>query len=129
MGGFPQFGEHDLESELLIQYTCRVMDISDNSEPELSSSSSSLPVTSISICSDSSSSAGRPSILDRLKSPTPSDLSRSRRIKTNPPKGVKRGKGRVTAEPSSVSASDRIREFPDEHLIKKKRTHDEAKCY
>ena len=47
MGGFPQFGEHDLESELLIQYTCRVMDICDNSEPELSSSSSSLPVTSI----------------------------------------------------------------------------------
>ena len=36
------------------------------------------------------------SLLSRLKSPTPSDLS----LKTNPPKGMKHGKGVVTAEPS-----------------------------
>ena len=55
------------------------------------------------------------SLLDRLKSPTVSDLSRKRKVQTNPPRGTKRGKGAVAAEPS-VSPSDRIREFPDEQL-------------
>ena len=55
------------------------------------------------------------SLLDRLKSPTVSDLSRKTKVQTNPPRGTKRGKGAVAAEPS-VSPSDRIREFPDEQL-------------
>ena len=35
------------------------------------------------------------SLLDRLRSPTPADLSRKRHVKRNPPpKGVKTGKGK-----------------------------------
>ena len=34
-----------------------------------------------------------PSLLDRLKCPTSSNLSRKRKIRTNPPKGKKRSKG------------------------------------
>ena len=55
------------------------------------------------------------SLINRLKRPTVSDLSRKRKVQTNPPRGTKRGKGAVAAEPS-VSPSDRIREFPDEQL-------------
>lgn len=55
------------------------------------------------------------SILDCLKCPTSSDLSRKRKLQTNPPKGRKRGKGEVAAEPS-VSPSERVREFPEEKL-------------
>lgn len=57
-----------------------------------------------------------PSLLDRLKSPTASDLSRKRRVSVNqPPKGKKRCKGSTAAEPS-VSPAERVREFPDEQL-------------
>ena len=38
-------------------------------------------------------------LLDRLKSPRESDLARKRKIKTNPFKGVKRGKGATSSEP------------------------------
>ena len=43
------------------------------------------------------------SLINRLKRPTVSDLSRKRKVQTNPPRGTKRGKGAVAAEPSSVS--------------------------
>lgn len=77
-----------------------------DSQSLLSSSHStdSEPVTSV------------PSLLDRLRSPTLSDLSRKRKVHSNPPKGVKRGKGAVAGEPASVSATDRIKEFPDEQF-------------
>ena len=57
------------------------------------------------------------SILERLRSPTPSDLTRKRKIRTNPPpKGVKRSKAQVASEPLSVSISARLKEFPNECL-------------
>lgn len=56
-----------------------------------------------------------PSLLSRLRCPAPSDLSRKRNLKTNPPKGVKRGKGAVTVQPS-IHPTTRIREFPNENL-------------
>ena len=58
-------------------------------------------------------------LLDRLKSPTLSDLARKRKLASNPanpPKGMKRGKGAVSHEPQSVTPSQRIREFPGENL-------------
>ena len=58
------------------------------------------------------------SILSRHRSPPPTDLSRKRKISSNPPKGTKKGKGNVSGEPSNVSISDRVREFPGEHLCR-----------
>ena len=58
-------------------------------------------------------------LLDRLKSPTLSDLARKRKLGSNPanpPKGMKRGKGAVSHEPQSVTPSQRMREFPGENL-------------
>ena len=58
-------------------------------------------------------------LLDRLKSPTLSDLARKRKLASNPanpPKGMKRGKGAVSHEPQSVTPSQRMREFPGENL-------------
>ena len=49
-----------------------------------------------------------PSILSRLRSPTPSDLSRKRKISSNPPKRMKKGIGSASSEPSNVSISDRV---------------------
>ena len=62
----------------------------------------------------SSASVDVPSLLDKLKSPTVSNLARKRIIKTNPPKGHKRCKGAVISEPHSISPSSRIREYPNE---------------
>ena len=56
-----------------------------------------------------------PSLLSRLRCPTPSELARKRKVKSNPPKGVKCGKSAVSVEPS-VPPSTRIKEFPNEHL-------------
>ena len=55
-------------------------------------------------------------LLDRLKSPTLSDLARKRKLASNPanpPKGMKRGKGAVSHEPQSVTPSQRM---PGENL-------------
>ena len=62
----------------------------------------------------SSASVDVPSLLDKLKSPTVSNLARKRIVKTNPPKGHKRCKGGVISEPHSISPSSRIREYPNE---------------
>ena len=56
------------------------------------------------------------SILDSLRSPTPSDLARMRRIPCNPPKGPKKVKGAVASEPQSVSPHDRVKQFPNDYL-------------
>ena len=53
-----------------------------------------------------------PSLLDRLKSPAPSELSRKRKTRRNPAK-EKRSKGAVAAEPVPTT---RIREFPNQNL-------------
>ena len=64
----------------------------------------------------SSRESSGPSLLDRLKQPTASDLARKRRIPCNPPTGLKKGKGTVAAEPVKVEAFSRLKEFPDQCL-------------
>ena len=57
------------------------------------------------------------SLLDQLKCPTASELSRKRKIHSNPPpKGLKKGKGAVADEPHTVTPATRLKEFPDQHL-------------
>ena len=57
------------------------------------------------------------SLLDRLKAPTPSDLTRKRKIACNPPpKGKKRSCGRGENNPKSVTPIQRVKENPDECL-------------
>ena len=58
------------------------------------------------------------SLLSRLRSPTPSELSRKRKIRQNPPppSGIKRGKGHTAADPKSISPADRVKSFPNECL-------------
>lgn len=80
------------------------------------SSESTHAPSGFSSTSESSSDAG-PSILDRLKAPQQSDLTRKRSIDSNPPKGKHRARGEGLCEPKSVSALQRIREFPGEHLV------------
>ena len=62
-----------------------------------------------------SSSTPTLSLLNRLCSPTPSDLARKRKLLSNPPIGRKRSKTKVGARSSttmkSVSLLDRVREF------------------
>ena len=57
------------------------------------------------------------SLLQRLRSPLPSELARKRAVKTNPPSGVKRGKGRCTATPRTVSVDDRLKAYPGENFV------------
>lgn len=72
-----------------------------------------------SFCSSSSGSTSSSTILDKLRSPRISDLSRKRKILSNPPPPI--GKKRSTTavrkfDPKSVRPSDRVSEFPGEHL-------------
>ena len=47
------------------------------------------------------------SLLDRLRSPTPADLSRKRHLRPNPPpKGVKTGKRKEKGDPKRISACE-----------------------
>ena len=82
----------------------------------IESNLSSLPGSSKNIESESSKSIDKVTLLDKLKSPTSSDLARKRKLASNPPKGMKRSKGIVQHEPQSVSASQRVREFAGENL-------------
>lgn len=56
------------------------------------------------------------SLLSRLRAPLPSDLSRKRKVRSNPPSGVKRGRGTVASDPKSVTPADRVRSYPNESL-------------
>lgn len=56
------------------------------------------------------------SLLSRLKSPQPSDLARKRKVKCNPPKGTKKGKGSAASSPKNVSPLDRVKAYPSEHF-------------
>ena len=73
------------------------------SDSESGSGGSNRELTEDSTCSSSvttnkSSSESSVSLLDRLRSPEPSVLSRKRKLRQNlPPSGRKRGKGRVFA--------------------------------
>lgn len=84
------------------------------SDPELEDqeareSTSAVPTTG----SDTSTTS---SLLDRLRCPQPSDLARKRLIKCNPPRGSWKGKGKVAADPKTVSPSDRVRAHPEENF-------------
>ena len=60
------------------------------------------------------------SLLDRLRSPTPADLARKRQWKQNPPpNGVKRGKGKEKGDPKNISASERVKTYPNEEFTVK----------
>ena len=67
---------------------------------------------------EESDTSGITSIFDKLRSPTPSDLSRKRKIQTNkPPVGKKRSKGGSTSSSlKSISPKDRVSEFDGEAL-------------
>ena len=76
-----------------------------------SSTSSSSLSSSTSVGSESNSADPEAeSLLQRLRAPKPSVLARKRTIKTNPPVGKKRGKGRCEADPKNVTVSDRLKE-------------------
>ena len=68
-------------------------------------------------CSYSNS---KPSVLDRLKCPEASVCARKRKVKTNPPVGVKRSQRSSllshTYTPKSITPTQRVKEFPDEDL-------------
>ena len=75
-------------------------------------------ITDISLSSSGPSSSETvdvPNLLSRLKCPASSDLSRKRKLKSNPPKGLWSGKGSVAVEPS-IPPSTRVKEFPNEYL-------------
>ena len=58
------------------------------------------------------------SLLDRLKSPTPADITRPRRIQKNdPPRGRRRCKGSSSSDSKSVTPSQRVREFDKGDLV------------
>ena len=56
------------------------------------------------------------SLLQRLKSPKPSELSRKRTVHCNPPKGKKRSQGRSANDPKSVTPLQRVKEHDGECL-------------
>ena len=56
------------------------------------------------------------SLLDPLKSPTTSNLSRNRKVLCNPPSGKKRSSGSFAQKDPNVPPSARVKEFPNEEL-------------
>jgi len=52
------------------------------------------------------------SLLEILKAPQASDLTRKRKVDCNPPVGKKRSRGQHSSEPKSISPEDRVKEFP-----------------
>ena len=56
------------------------------------------------------------SLLERLKAPKKSDLSRKRKIPCNRPKGKKQSSGKHGVEPK-VNPHTRVKEFPNEALV------------
>lgn len=56
-----------------------------------------------------------PSLLDRLRSPSPSDFARKRKTVVNPPRGKRRSRGAVGLK--KIKPEQRVRENPGEPLI------------
>ena len=57
-------------------------------------------------------------LMDRLKSPTPADIARPRKIQKNdPPRGQRKCRGSSSSDPKSVTPSQRVREFDKEALV------------
>ena len=68
--------------------------------------------------SESSSHASSSSLLSRLRSPMPSDLSRKRKVAQNlPPVGKKKGNGSVVANPKSITPAERAKTYSSEQFI------------
>ena len=65
---------------------------------------------------ESRAESGTISLLDRLKSPTPSDLARKRKVHCNPPTGKRRSSGRHGMKEPKIKPSQRVSEFPNEEL-------------
>ena len=58
------------------------------------------------------------SLLSRLHSPTPSDLSRKRKVVQNlPPVYRKKGKGSVVVNPKSITPAERVKTYSSEQFI------------
>ena len=85
-------------------YPCQDTDLSRSLPSSTDESSSEAPVMAV-------------SLLSRLKSPTPADLARKRKVRTNPPTGSKKGKGASAADPKNVSAAERVKSYPGECLV------------
>ena len=67
--------------------------------------------------SGADTSSSEVSLLDRLKSPVPTEIARKRKLKTNPPPvGKCQSKETVASDPKSVEPRKRVREFPNEML-------------
>lgn len=65
-----------------------------------------------------SSSGSQPSLLDKLRAPRKSELTRKRKLRKNPPSHPTYAKRRpsCSTDPKSVTPLSRAREFPDENL-------------
>jgi hypothetical protein len=82
----------------------------DSSLPVASSSEEDTPVRDVSPLTPVS-------LLDKLRTPKRSDISRKRKVCTNPPPvGKRRSTSRSLSDLKSVTASQRVREFPNESL-------------
>ena len=66
--------------------------------------------------SSSSSSFLTGSLLDRLRSPTSSELARKRKVDRNPPKGKRRSRGLGLSDPKSITPQQRVNAFKGEYL-------------
>ncbi len=89
-----------------------------SSDSTTSSAESADPGPSGSSTSSTTPSTGTvTSLLSKLKAPPVSELSRKRRVHTNPPpKGKRRSSSRGYCDPKSVEPRQRVSEFPDEEL-------------
>lgn len=61
-----------------------------------------------------SSSSAAVSRLGKLRSPPLLELARKRKVWSNPPTGLKRGKGSVVANPKGIAPVDRVQAYPNE---------------
>ena len=77
-----------------------------SSSSETHSSSGSATDSSVSKESSSTNPEAE-SLLQRLRAPRPSELARKRVVKSNPPIGRKRCRGRCDADPKNVTVADR----------------------
>ena len=71
---------------------------------------------STSTTTDSESHTRTVSLLEKLKAPKHSDLSRKRAMDQNPPPKGKRSRGSQLTDPKSISARQCVSEFPNENL-------------
>ena len=82
-------------------------DLDSTPVPRTPSSSSSSTI------SDSSTTAK--SLMDSLRTPTASELSRKRKIDCNkPPKGKKRSRGTCSSDPKFITPEQRVKQHPKE---------------